>query len=89
MAKRIVVRAAFGYTDDEAIDRFRQGIPDSNADITSDGQTVNVTARYTDEIFGPGIVPEGAEVALRQVRQLAEIAGLGPEQHGSYEIQDF
>jgi hypothetical protein len=88
MTKRIEVRAAFGYTNDEAIEHFREGLPDEDAEITSDGEVVRVTAYYYEIEPGVGILPEGAEAALRQVRDLAEIVGLGDEREGSYEIQE-
>lgn len=88
MAKRIRVRAAFGYTNDEAIERFRDGLPDSDAEISSNGDVVRVTAYYYETAPGTAILPETAEAALRQVRDLAEMAGLGTERDFSYAIEN-
>jgi hypothetical protein len=88
MAKRIRVRAAFGYTNEGAIERFREGLPDSDAEISSDGNVVRVTAYYDETALGTAILPEGAGAALRQVRDLAEVAGLGTERDFSYAIED-
>jgi hypothetical protein len=88
MAKRIRVRATFVYTNDEAIERFREGLPDPNAEISSNGDVVRVTAHFHEAKPGAEILREDAQAALRQVRDLGEIAGLGPERDFSYAIED-
>jgi transcriptional regulator of acetoin/glycerol metabolism len=73
----VQVRAVFEHTTQDAIERMRQVLPDSNADIRTDGHRVTVVAHYDDRLYGPAVLPEGAQVVLCQVLQAGEIAGLG------------
>jgi hypothetical protein len=87
MTKELEVRAMFRAGSDEALERLRVLLPE--ADIRTDGREVRVTAFYDDSQHGPGVLPEGAEVARRQVVECGGIAGLGPALESSVEVRDI
>jgi hypothetical protein len=62
---KVEVTAAFAFTDDTAVEHLREGLP-ATAEVISDGATVRVRAFYDDAREGPGDLPDGAFVAMRQ-----------------------
>jgi hypothetical protein len=83
----IEITAAFEFTDDHAVSRLRDGLP-SAEEVTADGTTVRVRSGFDDSIEGPGELPDGAFVAMRQVLQVADIAGVGPAREWSLTVRD-